>query len=347
MIATLPRTETPPAPAPPPAQSRWPHRWAGLLCVATFPLVFVGGLVTSTEAGMAVPDWPNTYGYNLLLYPWRTWLFGPWDLFIEHGHRLLATGVGLLAIGAMASSLWGGAPRAVRRLAALALGLVVFQGVLGGLRVVLVARELAMVHGCVGPLFFGVTAALWARSAPWWDRSVSASPLQKPAFGGSLLSALAPLTFAQIVLGAWIRHAPADPSPRLFATVVLAHVALATTLLLISVALWATYSKSRPWEPAPLWVVRGIAAVATAQFCLGLGSWLVRYALPGWAQSVMGTLSTGATVQAAQAGGFLQSTVLSGHVAGGALLFALSLVGGMLVGRQRGSRDSATEYQVS
>ena len=72
------------------ATSPWPHRAAVLLVCATFPLIWVGGLVTTTQAGMAVPDWPNTYGYNLFLYPWQTWLFGPWDLFIEHGHRLLA-----------------------------------------------------------------------------------------------------------------------------------------------------------------------------------------------------------------------------------------------------------------
>ena len=65
-----------------------------VLACATFPLVWVGGLVTTTDAGMAVPDWPNTYGYNMFLYPWQTWLAGPWDLFVEHGHRLLAATVG-------------------------------------------------------------------------------------------------------------------------------------------------------------------------------------------------------------------------------------------------------------
>ena len=78
--------------------SPWPHRLAVALCCATFPLVWVGGLVTTHDAGMAVPDWPNTYGYNLLLYPWSEWFAGPWDLFIEHAHRLFASAVGLLCI---------------------------------------------------------------------------------------------------------------------------------------------------------------------------------------------------------------------------------------------------------
>ena len=76
-----------------------------LVAVTTFPLIWVGGLVTTYEAGMAVPDWPSTYGHNLFAYPWTTWLFGPWDLFIEHGHRLLAATVGMLTV-ALATTLW-------------------------------------------------------------------------------------------------------------------------------------------------------------------------------------------------------------------------------------------------
>ena len=79
-------------------RSPWPHRLSIALALVTFPLIWVGGLVTTYDAGMAVPDWPGTYGYNLFRYPWQTWLAGPWDLFIEHGHRLLGATAGLLAI---------------------------------------------------------------------------------------------------------------------------------------------------------------------------------------------------------------------------------------------------------
>ena len=115
-----------------PGRIAWPWR----LCCATFPLIWVGGLVTTYDAGMAVPDWPSTYGYNLFLYPWTEWLAGPWDLFIEHGHRLLGAAVGLLTHRASSSSSGApiaGAGCALRRLAALAL--VIVQGVLGGMRV--------------------------------------------------------------------------------------------------------------------------------------------------------------------------------------------------------------------
>ncbi|MEX0820053.1 MAG: cytochrome oxidase assembly protein, partial [Pirellulaceae bacterium] len=113
-------------------ESPWPHRWAVLLVCATFPLIWVGGLVTTYDAGMAVPDWPSTFGYNLFAYPWQTWLFGPWDLFIEHGHRLLGAVVGCIAI-VFVWSVWRNDRRFGMRAAALgALGLVIFQGVLGG-----------------------------------------------------------------------------------------------------------------------------------------------------------------------------------------------------------------------
>jgi cytochrome c oxidase assembly protein subunit 15 len=79
----------PPAPADNPAL----RRFALLIAAATFLLVWMGGLVTSHEAGMSVPDWPNTYGYNMFFFPVSKWLGG---IFFEHTHRLVASGVGLL-----------------------------------------------------------------------------------------------------------------------------------------------------------------------------------------------------------------------------------------------------------
>lgn len=69
------------------------RRFALLTAAATFALVWMGGLVTSHAAGLAVPDWPNTYGYNLFFFPVSKWIGG---IFFEHTHRLVASGVGLL-----------------------------------------------------------------------------------------------------------------------------------------------------------------------------------------------------------------------------------------------------------
>ncbi len=73
----------------------WLHRFAVLTAVATLVLIGVGGLVTSKGAGMAVPDWPTSYGYNMFALPFKFWKGGA---FYEHTHRLWASEVGLLTV---------------------------------------------------------------------------------------------------------------------------------------------------------------------------------------------------------------------------------------------------------
>ena len=75
------------------APGRGFHRFAVLTAVATFGLVWLGGLVTSKGVGMAVPDWPNTYGYNMFFFPVSAWIGG---VFFEHPHRISDSTDGLL-----------------------------------------------------------------------------------------------------------------------------------------------------------------------------------------------------------------------------------------------------------
>ena len=77
------------------SNNRWLHRFAVLTALATLGLIGIGGLVTSHEAGMSVPDWPNSYGYNMFLFPPSKWIGG---ILYEHTHRLLASTVGLLIV---------------------------------------------------------------------------------------------------------------------------------------------------------------------------------------------------------------------------------------------------------
>ena len=104
-----------------------------LVCV-TFPLLWIGGLVTTTGSGMAVPDWPTTYGYNPFLYPLTTWFWGPWDIFVEHGHRLLASLIGLVTIGLVVTTWYCERRRWVFWTTFAALLLVIFKAMLGGTR---------------------------------------------------------------------------------------------------------------------------------------------------------------------------------------------------------------------
>src|ERR1700749_860812 len=71
-------------------RSPWLHRAALFTALCTFILIFIGGLVTSNHAGMSVPDWPNSYGYNMFLFPPSKWVGG---ILFEHTHRLYAASI--------------------------------------------------------------------------------------------------------------------------------------------------------------------------------------------------------------------------------------------------------------
>lgn len=131
-------------------RSRWPHGLAVLLLVATWLLICIGGLVTTTGAGMAFEDWPTSDGENMFLYPWFQ---ATKDKFIEHGHRLFGAAVGVIAIGLCIVVWLKDQRRWVGWLSIAALLLIIGQGILGGLRVLLGDVQIAKIHGCVAPSF--------------------------------------------------------------------------------------------------------------------------------------------------------------------------------------------------
>jgi heme a synthase len=142
------------------------HIIALLTTLATFPLIFMGGLVTSHHAGMSVPDWPNSYGYNMFLFPPSKWAGG---IFYEHTHRLAGTVVGFCSVVLTLYAWRAPEPRRwVRWLATAVLGTVLFQGLLGGLRVVLVNLDLAIVHACLAQAFFCLAAFTAIVTSRWW-----------------------------------------------------------------------------------------------------------------------------------------------------------------------------------
>src|SRR5438874_12260522 len=100
------------------AYRRGPHWFALLATAFTWPLIFVGGLVTTYRVGMAVPDWPTTFGMNMFLY--RFWE-AAWGVFIEHGHRLYGAAVGLATIVLMVWFLVAERRRSLKALGVLAL----------------------------------------------------------------------------------------------------------------------------------------------------------------------------------------------------------------------------------
>ncbi|MGD9636887.1 MAG: heme A synthase, partial [Pirellulales bacterium] len=304
--------------------SPWPHRWAVVLACATFPLLWVGGLVTTTDAGMAVPDWPSTYGYNLFLYPWTTWLSGPWDLFVEHGHRLVASAVGMLTIG-LAIVFWRTGERLwLRNLSLAALALVIFQGVLGGMRVLLDERTLAMLHGCTGPLFFALTVSMAVFTSRRWrepqPRESSPGDLATARLVRGLAVVTSILFYLQLVFGAVLRHVPVDSEPGAFLLAVRFHLFLAGVLTLhvialASMVLWH-YRGVRPLGGLT-WALCGLLVV---QILLGGGTWIMKFAVPVWAADWLPL-----EPMANQADGWLQTHIITAHVAVGSLLLVTSL----------------------
>jgi cytochrome c oxidase assembly protein subunit 15 len=182
------------------------HRIALLTAAATFPLIFMGGLVTSHGAGMSVPDWPNSYGYNMFTFPIAMWQGG---IFYEHTHRLMGTVVGMLSI-ALTIWAWTTEPRRwVRWLATGVLGAVIFQGVLGGLRVVMVELDLAIVHACFAQAFFCLAALTAVVTSRWWIEAPDRAPCENVAATRRLFafSAIAVgLIYLQLIVGAVMRH---------------------------------------------------------------------------------------------------------------------------------------------
>jgi heme a synthase len=184
---------------------RWAlHRFACFCCGAVLFLICVGGLVTSNEAGMSVPDWPTTYGYNMFYFPVNDWVGG---IFYEHSHRLDATGVGVLIIGlavwlCFQERIW------LRWIGAGAVVLVILQGVVGGLRVVWHLDWLGIPHALLAQSFFVYVSLIALFTSRWWinvDSPSVRSGITPPKWTGRAL-AICGLIFCQLMIGATMRH---------------------------------------------------------------------------------------------------------------------------------------------
>jgi cytochrome c oxidase assembly protein subunit 15 len=245
--------------------SAWPHRLAVALACATLPLLFIGGLVTSKGAGLAVPDWPTTFGYNMFLYPWSK-MVG--NIFYEHSHRLVASGVGLLTI-ALTLAFWFRERRHwLRWLGVAALLLVILQGVIGGLRVVLLENTLAIVHAAFAQVFFALTVSLAIFTSPEWN----SEPSDKPITDGGRLSRLCAVTtgliYVQAIFGAVLRHTGERLDAHLFFA---ALIALHVIFILVRIM---RFFADRPKLTRPACL---LAVLLLFQLMLGAGSYFGKF----------------------------------------------------------------------
>ena len=188
--------------------NKWLNRFAWVTAVATLFLICSGGMVTSKGVGLAVPDWPTTFGYNMFLFPVSKWIGG---IFFEHTHRLIASAVGFLTI-ILALWLWRSEDREwVRNLGLIAVASVVLQGVLGGLRVTMLKNEIGIFHACLAQAFLGLLVVIAFATTNFW-RSLANVFADPRKFAPIKMIALATTIaiYVQLALGATMRHQHRD-----------------------------------------------------------------------------------------------------------------------------------------
>jgi cytochrome c oxidase assembly protein subunit 15 len=273
--------------------------WVALLAaVLTWPLLLVGGSVTVYKVGMAVPDWPTTFGVNMFLYDF---LNSSWGVRLEHSHRLYGAAVGVACIILAAWLAVARTPAWVKALGVLALLAVIGQGVLGGYRVRHNSTDLAFLHGCTAQAFFALMVALCVLTGRDWTRPVEpradAMHLRRRA------AVTLGLVYFQIVLGAWVRHYGTLPA-------VYVHALVATAVWGHAVAV-ALRVRSRRAELGDLmpsaWAM---LVTSTLQVLLGVLSWWLLRPFDGIARTVLPA----------------QAAVRIAHQGVGALLLASAVV---------------------
>ena len=182
------------------------HRFAKFVAGCTVLLVLAGSLVTSTDSGLSVPDWPTTYGWNMFTFPPSKWVGG---ILYEHGHRLIASTVGFLTI---LLAVWLGLrdPRRwMKRMGIVALGAVIAQGVLGGLTVVFfLPPAISTAHAGLAEIFFCMTVAIALFTSPKWIDGYGGHVVDDAGLR-RLATVTTALIYCQILVGATMRHTDA------------------------------------------------------------------------------------------------------------------------------------------
>jgi cytochrome c oxidase assembly protein subunit 15 len=179
----------------------WLRRFTKLVALSTLFLIFAGAMVTSTGSGLAVPDWPNTYGWFMFAFPLSKMVGG---IFYEHGHRMIASTVGFLCV-IQAIWLQRSEPRRfVRRLGWLSLAAVIVQGLLGGITVLLfLPKAVSVSHAALAEIFFCINVSIAFFTSRW---HTTLSTMEKGDAPVKMAWGLTAIVFAQIFAGAVMRH---------------------------------------------------------------------------------------------------------------------------------------------
>jgi heme a synthase len=239
------------------------HRFTNLLAGLTFLLIAAGALVTSNDAGLAVPDWPTSFGSL-----WRIpHMVG--GVKFEHGHRMLAEFVGLLTI-VLAIWTWrSDSRRWMKGLGVIALGTVIAQGVLGGLTVLFfLPWWISSAHATLAQSFFCIVVSMALFSSRTWVETPRANFVERGSPSLRILSLLCVLSILiQLMLGAAFRHSGIKLLPHLISAAVVTILALGTA------------SRVMTDHTMPVAIRRPASTLfglLLVQLCLGLAAYLTR-----------------------------------------------------------------------
>ena len=287
----------------------WLHGYAIFIAGATFLLIIAGGLVTSNDAGLSVPDWPTSFG----TFRMPRMVGG---VLYEHGHRMIAATVGLLTV-ILAVWAWRREPRRwVRRLAGVAVLTVIAQGVLGGITVLFYLPVAVSVgHATLGQTFFCIVASLALFTArDWrWDEP-RIEDLAAPSLR-HLAVATPGAIYIQLILGAAFRHNGFGILPHIV-------VAMVVTLLVTWMAtrIFSRFSTEKRLVRA-MGLLLGLVIV---QVFLGIGAYMMRLASRDAPQPLPPVVN-----------------VTTAHVAVGALVLASSVLLALQIFRRVAARQTS------
>ena len=277
--------------------NHWLHRFACLLGFATFILIVAGASVTSHRAGLSVPDWPTTYGSFMFSFPMSKWVG---NILYEHGHRLIASIVGMLTVVLAVWVVCKEPRRWVRRLGIAALAVVIAQGILGGLTVVLMLPPpISIAHASLAEAFFCITVALAVVTSARWMHASPAIGMANARLIQRFALASTVAIYGQIILGAAIRHSESGVLAHIVGAVVVFGCVTASAVMILF-----TVKQKEFLRHAVL-----LLGLVAAQIVLGMVTLLVR--VP---KNVDGLLTP------------TQILVPTLHLALGALILATSLV---------------------
>jgi cytochrome c oxidase assembly protein subunit 15 len=308
----------------------WLHRFSWFTTIATLFLICSGGMVTSKGVGLAVPDWPTTFGYNMFLFPVSKWVGG---IFFEHTHRLIASTVGFLTI-ILAIWIWKVDRRGwLRNLGWCALGAVILQGVLGGLRVTMLKDEIGIFHACLAQAFFGMLVWITLATSSLWDRLAATAGCDAPL---RILARIALVTtlliYLQLGLGATMRHQHRDLSILDFPLAYGAILPDTSSARIAEINTWRDARALSDVTPTQIWlqmahrfvalvIAAGVIASLSAARRSGENSSLLSRFTDFWFLLLCCQIALGAWVIWSNKAADVATT----HVAVGATMFALGL----------------------